>query len=729
MNFILKHIRFIFFGGIFSCLLIFNNSCQTFDELQSDYLKQRDTIESLTHRVNILTEELIEQNAITSSLIENVSQLNEEVAENTVAASENSELLQGAINEVNGITGAVEDIEDNLENISYYIGDLIEESGDLSGDLNNLLNQVSRIDLITTDLYSTINNLDRDFHDHNDLDDLADLVAELAVAQSEIAQIRQQLVNVQAQVSTQEGSGGSGGSGGSTSEQTDEILGEWTFLSDPDTGKNSCGVKSIIFSLEDEEKLTFKLYTENEEIEGKFSISFDRSPFLIAEGTVSLLVSGTLIGTITDISFSASGTNLSANFNLDGYCTGQKSITYTSDVDLEDNTDTPDDDTENNSGGTPVEDAEDNTDTPVEDIEEDTENNTEIVICSDCPQKIPGYDIFIAGTSEIEGAVYWVNGQKNAIDVNSFASDITVDNGKVFVSGYTYGSTAKYWEINGQNIIQNNLPGFEGEAQSILVKDNSVYVGGYYSHADGISGAYGCYWKDGVKYKNSAPGDHAVSGIAVKSNGDVLTAGYFVNANHYVIPAYWKNNTKANLPKDGYDGEAVTVKLKSNGTAVYGGTVTVQRFFGDADVPAYWVNTQKKVCDIGNPNQGWQNSGVHGLHLEGNTVYQAGWRMNMEGQYPTYWKNQAKYPLPGATVNGTRYDQGKATDIAIVDGKVVVVGMLTGAPLLNANGVQYDFGDGPVVNNDTGFPCIWIDGTIYVLDSLGDVEVGGFFIK
>lgn len=731
MNFILKHIRFIFFGGIFSCLLIFNNSCQTFDELQSDYLKQRDTIESLTNRVNILTEELIEQNAITSSLIENVSQLNEEVAENTVAASENSELLQGAINEVNGITGAVEDIEDNLENISYYIGDLIEESGDLSGDLNNLLNQVSRIDLITTDLYSTINNLDRDFHDHNDLDDLADLVAELAVAQSEIAQIRQQLVNVQAQVSTQEGSGGSGGSGGSTSEQTDEILGEWTFLSDPDTGKNSCEVKSIIFSLEDEEKLTFKLYTENEEIEGKFSISFDRSPFLIAEGTVSLLVSGTLIGTITDISFSASGTNLSANFNLDEYCVGQKSITYTSDVDLEDNTDTPDEDTENNSGGTPVEDAEDNTDTPVEDIEEDTENNTEIVICSDCPQKIPGYDIFIAGTSEIEGAVYWVNGQKNAIDVNSFASDITVDNGKVFVSGYTYGSTAKYWEINGQNIIQNNLPGFEGEAQSIEVKDNSVYVGGYYSHADGISGAYGCYWKDGVKYKNSGGGDHGASGIAVKSNGDVLTAGYFLNGHHYVIPAYWKNNTKSNLSTPGQsDGEAVTVKLRSNGTTVYGGIVSApHNFLGSLTKPAYWVGSQRKSCNIGSVNDGWQNSGVHGLHLEGNTVYQAGWRMNMEGQYPTYWKNQAKYSLPGATVNGTRYDQGKATDIAIVDGKVVVVGMLTGAPLLNANGVQYDYGDGPVVNNDTGFPCIWIDGTIYVLDSLGDVEVGGFFIK
>ena len=57
--------------------------------------------------------------------------------------------------------------------------------------------------------------------------------------------------------------------------------------------------------------------------------------------------------------------------------------------------------------------------------------------------------------------------------------------------------------------------------------------------------------------------------------------------------------------------------------------------------------------------------------------------MNMDGQYPTYWKNQTKYILQGTTVNGKQYDQGKATDIAIVDGKVVVVGMLTGDYLYN----------------------------------------------
>jgi|GEM_PF-1537683 len=713
MNFIYKHIRYIFISGIITFSLISNSGCQTIDDLQADYLLQRSTIDSLTNRVSVLTEELVKQNAITSSLVQDVSQLNEEVAENAEAAAENSELLQGAINEVNGVSDAINDIEDNLENISYYIGDLIEESGDLSGDLNNLLNQVSRIDLITSDLSTTINNLDLDFQNYNNLDDLEGLIAELVVAQREIVQIQQQLNEVQSLVSSLEGSGGS------PSEQTNAIIGEWVLSSE--TSKNSCSVTSIIFSIEENEALTFSLYAENgEEIEGNFIVSFERSPFLIEEGTISLLVSGTLIGTITEIEIS--GTSLSATFSIEDYCVGRKDITYTPVEGIENNDDTTDDDTT----GDDIENNDDTTD-------DDIENNTEIIICSDCPQKISGYDIFIAGTSETEGAVYWVNGQKNALNVNSFASDITVDNGKVFVSGYAYGSGAQYWEINGQNIIQNDLPGFEGEAQSIVVKDNSVYVGGYYSHADGMSGAYGCYWKDGVKYKNSGGGDHAAYGIAVKPNGDVLTAGYFLNGHHYVIPAYWKNNTKANLTIPGQqDGEAVTVKLKSNGSAVFGGIVSLENnMLGSINKPAYWQGTQRKTCGIGSLNQGWQDSGVHGLALDGNTVYQAGWTMNMEGQYPTYWKNQTKHLLPGATVNGTRYDQGKATDIAIIDGKVVAVGMLTGAPILDSYGVQidYGYGDGPEVNNDTGYPCIWIDGTIHILDTQGDFEVGGFFIQ
>ena len=552
MNFIYKRTRFIFFAGIFTVFLISNHSCQTMDDLQSDYLLQKNLMDDLSIRVNSLTEEILQQRTITSSLVEQIAQY-----EDTL--SQNSDLLQDTIDDVENLEDTLEtlindvnNIEDNLESISDYVGEMIEQSGDLSGDLNNLLNQVNQLDLIIQNLMAIINNLEANLQD-DDSDDSDD------------------------------------------------------------------------------------------------------------------------------------------------------------DADADDSDDSDDDD-----------DA------------DDSDDDAEIIICSDCPQKISGYDIFIAGTSETEGAVYWVNGQKNSINVNSFATDITVDNSKVFVSGYTYGSTAKYWEINGQNIVQNDLPGFQGEAQSIVVKNNNVYVGGYYSHADGMSGAYSCYWKNGVKYNNSPRnGDHASFGIDVNSAGDVFLAGYYLNNHHYVLPAYWKNNQRSNLsrPNNQTDGEAVTVKIKPNGTTVYGGLLSLpHNFLGSVTKPAYWVGSQRTVCNIGQVPE-WQNSGVHGMHLEGNTVYQAGWTMNMVGQYPTYWRNQTKHILQGATVNGIRYDQGKATDIAIVDGKVVVVGMLTGAPLLNANGVQYDYGDGPVFNNDTGFPCIWIDGTIHVLDTLGDFEVGGFFIK
>ena len=552
MNFIYKRTRFIFFAGIFTVFLITNHSCQTMDDLQSDYLLQKNLIDDLSIRVNSLTEEILQQRTITSSLVEQIAQY-----EDTL--SQNSDLLQDTIDDVENLEDTLETlvndvnkIEDNFESISNYVGEMIQQSGDLSGDLNNLLNQVNQLDLIIQNLMAIINNLEANLHDHD-------------------------------------------------SDDSDD------------------------------------------------------------------------------------------------------------DADADDSDDSDDDD-----------DA------------DDSDDDAEIIICSDCPQKISGYDIFIAGTSETEGAVYWVNGQKNSINVNSFATDITVDNSKVFVSGYTYGSTAKYWEINGQNIVQNDLPGFQGEAQSIVVKNNNVYVGGYYSHADGMSGAYSCYWKNGVKYNNSPrDGDHASFGIDVNSAGDVFLAGYYLNNHHYVLPAYWKNNQRSNLsrPNNQTDGEAVTVKIKPNGTTVYGGLLSLpHNFLGSVTKPAYWVGSQRTVCNIGQVPE-WQNSGVHGMHLEGNTVYQAGWTMNMVGQYPTYWRNQTKHILQGATVNGIRYDQGKATDIAIVDGKVVVVGMLTGAPLLNANGVQYDYGDGPVFNNDTGFPCIWIDGTIHVLDTQGDFEVGGFFIK
>ena len=365
---------------------------------------------------------------------------------------------------------------------------------------------------------------------------------------------------------------------------------------------------------------------------------------------------------------------------------------------------------------------------------ENNDPNLDPNICNDCPQKIPGRDIFVVGTHEDLGAYLFVNGQKTQLNQNAFATNVTVSNGKIYVSGYTYGVGAHYWEIDGQNVTQHDLPGFQGESYSIAIHNNSVYVGGYISHADGMSGAYACYWKDGVKYQSSNYGDHKTYGIAIDSNGNIYQAGFYYNAHHATIPAYWRNGVMANLAGSQIDGEVYSVIITDDGEKIYGGEVTTGTNFMSHTYSTYWLNngSNRQKSNFGNVNQGWQfgyQSETGGIAYDGNALYQSGHTVDFDGQYPTYWRNKVKYLLQGASVNGTQYDQGKCTGIKIIDGKKVIVGMLTGDYLLNANGDPYDFGDGPELNNDTGYACLWIDGTPHVLDTDGKWEMGGIFIR
>ena len=97
------------------------------------------------------------------TLKKNTSNLTEQVSDNDEAISETSDLLEEAITDVNSL-------EDNLETISEYVGQMIEESGDLSGDLNNLLNQVNELDEIIEGVNSTIVNIEGNLHAHEDTD-------------------------------------------------------------------------------------------------------------------------------------------------------------------------------------------------------------------------------------------------------------------------------------------------------------------------------------------------------------------------------------------------------------------------------------------------------------------------------------------------------------------------------------------------------------------------------
>ena len=79
------------------CFFIFsNNSCQTFDDLQFDNLALRGQIDSLSRRIIVLSEEILEQQRITSNL-------NEEISEKDEAITQNSSLLEEAITHVNNL--------------------------------------------------------------------------------------------------------------------------------------------------------------------------------------------------------------------------------------------------------------------------------------------------------------------------------------------------------------------------------------------------------------------------------------------------------------------------------------------------------------------------------------------------------------------------------------------------------------------------------------------------
>ena len=358
-------------------------------------------------------------------------------------------------------------------------------------------------------------------------------------------------------------------------------------------------------------------------------------------------------------------------------------------------------------------------------------------ICSDCPQKIPGRDIYVVGFSETEGGTYWVNGQKKIINPDGELTGITVSGGKIYASGFVYGTSASYWEIDGQNIQQVNLPGYAAETNDIAVHDGNVYVGGHYSNT-AESKSFSCHWKNGVKYDNSSPGTSNSWGLVVKTNGDIVTAGSsFPGGHHGNVPTYWINNNRNTLSISGQEPEATIEDL-----AMHPQTGAL-RFCGDYSNANAMVTSAVHFKPGMNKNSrgSWEDSFAYGITVDqGGSVYTAGlvnklvinsWNGNTPNfeifQKPAYWINKQLKILQGASVNGVMLDEGTARDIKIVDGKVVVLGYLNGMNYdTNNDGIPDDWdGDGmPDKNHDTGYPCLWIDGTPHVLDTQ---HVGEFY--
>ena len=147
---------------------------------------------------------------------------------------------------------------------------------------------------------------------------------------------------------------------------------------------------------------------------------------------------------------------------------------------------------------------------------------------------IDGTDVHVVGveTDDMNRgfARYWKNGKMTTLSGANVATGIEIDNGDVYICGYTTNTSGKYWK-NGISIpLQNSY-----STSDIQVYDGDVYVAGP-----------GWNWKNGeptpiMQGKNQA----SVTSIFV-IDGDVYNTTW-VSKNSRYVAQYRKNGTAVDL--------------------------------------------------------------------------------------------------------------------------------------------------------------------------------------
>ena len=326
---------------------------------------------------------------------------------------------------------------------------------------------------------------------------------------------------------------------------------------------------------------------------------------------------------------------------------------------------------------------------------------------------IPGRNIYIVG-SYGGSACYWLNGSRIELTGGDRATDVVVVDGNVYISG-TCGDNACYW-INEERF---DLPGVWGEGEAIAVDGDDVYVAGWFE--DGS-----CYWKNGNQITLTTNRDSQAFAIGVRNNDnrDVYVGGYYMNNHHYYVPCFWKNgNNRTNLPA-AEDGEVHDITFDEDGNMRYyaGYTTNLDNFSGYPPKACYWRHTNKTDLPIGGSSMDIYGSYAHGITIDGEDVYLAGYTNRYEfvgeeettgGDFPQYWKNNNIYDLEGGPM--TQFGTGAAYDIRIADGDVVIVGIATMGPNYNDSGES---------------ACYWINGELHYLEEANNIfsEAKGVFI-
>jgi len=271
----------------------------------------------------------------------------------------------------------------------------------------------------------------------------------------------------------------------------------------------------------------------------------------------------------------------------------------------------------------------------------------------------------------------------------SYAVDAAEHNGSIYIAddwGY-------YWIVGSGNSITKHKLNYSGfkflEVTGIDVNSNGdVYVSGMVKLKGKGGQEYTTYWKNGeiVKTFRENADWYSELHVAADSKGNVFIPGWRMKTHEVTYSALWINGNRKNLTTS-QDGEATDVVIGSETAS--GSNVWISGAHGPytrgGTLAAYWRRrpngqiSQTKVTKVRTYKSAANHvysSRATSIFVSGSTVYMAG-TVNVinAGDVPVYWKGKVQHELPVEfNLNTCDYCRSEPKDIAVLDGKVLVVG-------------------------------------------------------
>jgi hypothetical protein len=313
-------------------------------------------------------------------------------------------------------------------------------------------------------------------------------------------------------------------------------------------------------------------------------------------------------------------------------------------------------------------------------------------------------DVYVAGADTVGSVgygmpVYWKNGKPVYYTDGTIgytgtageATSIAVSGNDVYMTGYAqfcgpfschdYGM---FWK-NGIS-VSLDLPNYPN---SLIVSNNNIYIAGSSLYLLG-TGGNAAYLKNETKIELPSGSTGSISTAIAVSGNDVYVAGIGITGNtnngpQKYIAKYWKNSNAINLT-DGTNGAQAWSIAVSGNDAFVAGNERNGRSYQDASgntykksVAKYWKNSQPVTL-----TDGTEDAYANSIAVSGTDVYVAGTEWNgksyqIQGSGDTYRKSVAKYWKNGKAVNLTDgTEDAVAKSIAISGTDVYVAGTMNG---------------------------------------------------